>query len=55
MQNVTKQSNCITNVWDSLTKGGGGSGAGMRNSADEFSTLKKKKIVYQIVSHEGTG
>lgn len=37
MYTVTRESNCITNVWNNLTKGSGGKGADLSNFGNEES------------------
>lgn len=59
MQAVTKQPNCITNVWSGFREGGRGGGADFRN---ESVRLKAKEIghklcaaVDRLTSHTSTG
>ena len=37
MQNMTEESNCITNVWNNLTEEGGGKGADLHDFGYEES------------------
>ena len=46
MENITKQSNCITNIWNNLTEQGGGKYSNLSNSGSEQSVKTKDKIKY---------